>query len=330
MQDIRDPIDRILEKLRDSLIPFVEGTLSRHYPGQNWVHALNSERKKGNKLFRNPTTGRVHWSPDDILNTIVIGKWAVFKDKFKHRGLKPSYTTDDYVAKGWIEELMEMRKRAAHQEPITVKDVARFVDTAELVLRAANADAAADELHELHPYVEGTRLEYWTKNIESIISTSEMIVVLDSYQGHKHLFWQALNDRVKQPAAFHLIFLILRKGDPFLNMCLNSIGCPTVVTDLDLELINNLKEIKEISSYRDNKTLEFLYWEGFSPGPLLVWKEKGGIGTEKIALGFWLQVEGATDNVPYVAVSQGPLFEALRNHYIHIVENARQKVECRI
>lgn len=170
-----------------------------------------------------------------------------------------------------------------------------------------------------------TRSGFWEKNIQSIVSECDELVVLDSYQGHKHKFWRALETRLSQPERFHLIYLILREGDPILQRCLGIIGAPENMTEIDRGLISNLKVTKEESPWKHNKTLEFYYWEGVSPGPLLSWK-KGG--KEKIGLGFWVHLREATDGTPYLVVNRGPLFGALKRHYEAIIKNARENPEC--
>src|SRR6266571_316131 len=51
-----------------------------------------------------------------------------------------------------------------------------------------------------------TRKLFWAKNIQRIIRECDELMVLDSYQGHKHSFWDELNRQVQQPERFHLIY----------------------------------------------------------------------------------------------------------------------------
>ena len=175
--------------------------------------------------------------------------------------------------------------------------------------------------------ISSTRSGFWEKNIQSIVSECDELIVLDSYQGHKHKFWHALETRLTQPERFHLIYLILREGDPILQRCLSAIGAPENMTEVDKGLITNLKTKKEVSPYKHNKTLEFYYWEGVSPGPLLSWK-KGS--KEKIGLGFWVHLKEATDGTPYAVLSRGPLFDTLKRHYEAIIKDAREKPQCHL
>jgi hypothetical protein len=139
------------------------------------------------------------------------------------------------------------------------------------------------------------RLEFWNKHIQEIVLTCEELVVIDSFQGEKQPFWQSLSQRVSRQGPFHLVYLILRPDDHFLTMCLGLMNAPQSVTDVDLGHIDLLKKHCAKSRYKSNKRLEFLYWRGISPGPLLAWKESG---RETIALGLWLNLEEATDGVP--------------------------------
>jgi hypothetical protein len=149
MLQIQGPIEAALDILRDALVPFVEQSLATYYVGRDWFNQVNINRQ-GRRRPINPLTkdaiGRVYWSPDDLMNTMAIGEWAAFQYGFKRRSVRPGPRVEDRVAKGWIEELMEIRRRVAHQEPITPTDVNRFLDTAELLLGAAHSDAAADNL----------------------------------------------------------------------------------------------------------------------------------------------------------------------------------------
>jgi hypothetical protein len=46
-------------------------------------------------------------------------------------------------------------------------------------------------------------------------------------------------------------------------------------------------------------------------------------GKETIGLGFWLHLKGITDDVPYLVITGGPLFDALKRHYRSLIDAAR-------
>lgn len=73
--------------------------------------------------------------------------------------------------------------------------------------------------------------------------------------------------------------------------------------------------------YGANKKLEFLYWTGIAPGPLLAWTTRG---KETIALGFWVQLKEATELTPFLIVKRGPLFDALKKHYENVIARSQR------
>lgn len=168
--------------------------------------------------------------------------------------------------------------------------------------------------------VKATRVEWWDSNIQSVIRDSEKLVVMDSVLGHKHPFWNALSERLQSPKPFKLVYLMLRDGDPFLARCLEVAGAHASMTQQDKTAIEGLVKTKTGSPYTSNKELEFYFWEGISPGPLVAWTKDG---KETIGLGFWMQLSKATDGTPYVIVKRGPLFDDLKHHYERIINEAR-------
>jgi transcriptional regulator with XRE-family HTH domain len=166
-----------------------------------------------------------------------------------------------------------------------------------------------------------TRAGFWQSSIAEIIERSQKFVVLDSFQGHKQDFWRALKNRLQDPEEFHLTYLILRSGNPFLESCLKVIGYPDG-TSFDIQLIEGLERSLPRSSFSKNKKLEFLYWEGTSPGPMMSWTKAG---VETIALGLWLNLPNATDGLPYIVVRGGHLFDALKRHYETLIKEANDR-----
>jgi Swt1-like HEPN len=154
MSATEGPIDQALDILRDALVPFVERNLARHFTA-NWFDVLNQSSPQDKQLRKDPETNLVYWSPDQVLTMMTIVAWDAFKSSFKKRSVRPLSRAEtyrqDFVAKGWIEELIEIRRKKMHQEEITQNDVFRFIDTAQLLLRAAYCAEAADALRDIIP-----------------------------------------------------------------------------------------------------------------------------------------------------------------------------------
>ena len=170
--------------------------------------------------------------------------------------------------------------------------------------------------------VKATRVQWWDSNIQSVIRDSEKLVVMDSAFGHKHLFWEALSERLQSPKPFELVYLMLKDGDPFLARCLEVAKADPSLPKQDKKAIEGLVKTKIGSPYSPNKKMEFYFWEGISPGPLVAWTKDG---KETIGLGFWMQLSKATDGTPYAIVKRGPLFDDLKRHYETIINEARSK-----
>jgi hypothetical protein len=170
--------------------------------------------------------------------------------------------------------------------------------------------------------VEATREEWWNSNIKSVIRDSEELVVMDSALGHKGPFWEALSTRLVSPKPFHLVYLRLKDGDPFLARCLKVAVADATLTRQDKTAIDALVKAKSNSPYSSNKNLEFYFWEGISPGPLVAWTINS---KETIGLGFWMNLSKATDGTPYVIVKRGPLFDDLKQHYKSFIDKAQPK-----
>ena len=170
--------------------------------------------------------------------------------------------------------------------------------------------------------VKATRAEWWYSNIQCVIRSSEKLVVMDSVIGQKPGFWDGLSDRLDSAKPFHLVYLMLSDDSPFLQRCLQLVRVPASLTDQDKAKIGDLRTKNESLDSSKQKTLEFYFWEGISPGPLVAWTING---KETIGLGFWMELEKATDGTPYVIVKRGPLFANLKDHYEAIIKEARFK-----
>jgi transcriptional regulator with XRE-family HTH domain len=178
------------------------------------------------------------------------------------------------------------------------------------------APESTDEIWEFGKIID-TREDFWNDNIIDIITESEKLIVFDSYPIEKHVFWETLRKRFYSESPFEFIMCILQGDDSFLQRCLDIMEvAPSKPTD---DGIMRLRKIARIARSNFNKKCEAYYWKGNNPGPIMSWT-KGG--KETIALGFWLNLPAATDGVPYVVVTGGYLFAALKSHYELLLEQA--------
>lgn len=165
-----------------------------------------------------------------------------------------------------------------------------------------------------------TRKKWWDRKLPQIILNSEVLIVIDSYQGSKHEFWDSLVKRVEKAEPFHFIMLNLNKDDQMLEYCMDTSGVTEEVTDLDIKAIKHLNKKKDEAKNGGNKIIEFGNWSGISQGPLVSWIRKG---KETIAAGLWQQVGGSTDLSPWLVTRSGPIFESLKKHYESLIKMAR-------
>lgn len=170
-----------------------------------------------------------------------------------------------------------------------------------------------------HGEVFKTRKVFWDEHIRAIIRESERFVFFDSYLTQWHVFTDALRERLLAAAPFELIILILREDDQFLQECLSAMEIAPINPVADS--IGRIRSLaKSARAHGANeKVVAAYYWKGISPGPLISWT-KGGKQT--ICLGLWLNNPAATDGTPYLCVTGGYLFEALKGHYEAHIEQA--------
>ena len=164
-----------------------------------------------------------------------------------------------------------------------------------------------------------TRAEWWA-NIPSIIKNSSKLVVIESYFGNHHLFWDSLEERLRDKEQFHFVLLTLRKGSPALRNVLELSGASPGVVQNDRVRIQRLEKLLAESTHREKKTLEFLTWNGYGPGSVIWWIADG---KESVGLGCWLQYPGNTDKTPWIVFRQGLLFEYLTDHCKNTADLAR-------
>jgi hypothetical protein len=169
--------------------------------------------------------------------------------------------------------------------------------------------------------VWSTRKSWWDKNLSRIIFRAEKLILVDSYQGSKHEFWDLIERRICQDAPFHLIMLDLSKDNPMLKHCIETSRASEYVLDLDEQAIKRLVKKRNQLENGGNKTIEFGYWDKESQGPLVAWIING---KETIAAGLWQQVAGNTDLSPWLISCKGPVFKSLKSHYETLIRDARK------
>jgi hypothetical protein len=138
-------VHNALKTLRDGLSSFVADCLADVDPisRRQWWQIV--DEKRVGKLRRLPRDPR-EWSPDELLNTMNIN-WPAFELKTNLRYINPKETRKpDYVARGWINYLLELRNKTMHQTTHDVADVYDFLRNAELLLTAAHATEASERV----------------------------------------------------------------------------------------------------------------------------------------------------------------------------------------
>jgi hypothetical protein len=173
MEVVREsPREGALKILEAGLVPFVELSLRAAY-GDAWMKIVDESRPK--TLDALPQAdGSVQWSADELLNTI-IAHWRAFELRFKPRAKRQrGPQKPDFVAKGWVSELLEFRRRWAHGEHYTNAETDRFLDTCELLLTAAGADGEAGQVRGLHATTE------WSSNSSNSSAPKLSIAQLNS------------------------------------------------------------------------------------------------------------------------------------------------------
>lgn len=158
--DLRGPTERALDLLRDGLRTFVEDGLKDHFVkiSKNWIEAFEQYRnavlfdgKPKDRQDRLPRLGdQIVWTPDELLKTISSPLWFAFQFRFKERQRRSAdrRRKPDAVARGWVDELIEIRNAWAHR---TADDCKRFLDTSERLLKSVGEIEAAERMRHLLP-----------------------------------------------------------------------------------------------------------------------------------------------------------------------------------
>lgn len=132
----KDRIQRMLDQLRDGLVPFVERELKSKL-GDHWVEKLDESRQHPLKRQLDDT---VAWDSQALLKSMVDNWQSIFRLKLGHN------------ERSWVSELMGVRNDFAHEKPFNSDDTHRALDTAQRLLITISAPKQAE-------VVGGLRLE---------------------------------------------------------------------------------------------------------------------------------------------------------------------------
>lgn len=125
----RDRVGNALDLLKDGLRPFVERELKRVFKDK-WEAEGDAALAGGAA----PVSGAARWDPAALLS-IVIGHWqAVFRDKLG----APDKT--------YVHEIKAVRNRWAHNEPFTLDDTNRALDSVKRLLQSIGAAPQAEQV----------------------------------------------------------------------------------------------------------------------------------------------------------------------------------------
>ena len=134
----RERIGNALDLLRDGLVPFVERELEAVY-GSEWREKVQESTHLEKDFLLQE--GKIRWDTHLLLKVIWDNWRSVFGNTLGH------------FERSLVSELREVRKRWAHQEPITTDDAHRAMDSIHRLLTSVSAAKEAQEIdgmrHEL-------------------------------------------------------------------------------------------------------------------------------------------------------------------------------------
>lgn len=134
----RERVGRVLELLNEGLQPFVERELKAAY-GEPWQGVTVG-------YLEDAKDGGIHWETSGLLRLM----WDQWNDVFRK--------TLGHAERSLVSELRDTRNRWAHQEPFTLDDAYRAMDSVERLLTAVSAPQAADAQREKYE-LQRTRFE---------------------------------------------------------------------------------------------------------------------------------------------------------------------------
>ncbi len=144
----RDRIHRALDALRDALTPFVERALARSL-GKEWPKSL--ERSSQFPVPYRPD-GTVNWDTQRLLR-VMLDNWQ--------SGFKQDLSTAD---RGFVNELIEVRNRFAHEQAFSADDTSRALDTMQRLLTSIAAKKAVETVFALREELKRTELSEQARN----------------------------------------------------------------------------------------------------------------------------------------------------------------------
>ena len=124
----KDRIQRMLDYLRDGLVPFVERELKSKL-GDRWIDKLDESRRYPLKRQHG---GTVAWDSQALLKAMVDNWQSIFRFSL------------GYSERSWVSELMSVRNDFAHETPFSSDDAHRALDTAQRLLIAVSSPKQAD------------------------------------------------------------------------------------------------------------------------------------------------------------------------------------------
>lgn len=136
----RERVGRTLDILKRGLAPFVERELKAVY-GDRWIGVT-----VGIVPERREAGGKIDWDIQALLKLM----WNQWNDVFKR--------TLGQMERSLVSELIGFRNSWAHQEPFTLDDAYRMMDSAERLLRAISAPEA-DEVQREKMELQRARYE---------------------------------------------------------------------------------------------------------------------------------------------------------------------------
>lgn len=134
--DARNHIEVALDALREGLAPVVAARFEEFAPGiADWTEILErKDRQAGRTVARH--------NPRDL--SLIL---RAFTESFGSMGY-PFAEILGRQAQNWASELRNVRNKWAHYEDFSIAETYRALDSAEMLLRALNVEALADQVHE--------------------------------------------------------------------------------------------------------------------------------------------------------------------------------------
>ncbi|GBQ08177.1 DUF499 domain-containing protein [Saccharibacter floricola] len=138
-----------MERLPEALIPFVERRLNHGLKG-HWQVRVFEE----NRAIQANSSGQVNWDQQALLNTMNRYWREAFDDALGRE------------ARSWVNELVVIRNKVAHNEPFTYDDAERSLDTMYRLMDAINEGEIAASLKAMRKTILQTKWREEQRNEE--------------------------------------------------------------------------------------------------------------------------------------------------------------------